>query len=542
MKHAIAVVLVFIVFAVPARPQDLTTVAERSGYTETSNNADVLEFLSALAAESNKVILTTIGTTAGGNQIPMLIVGNPAPATPADLINGNRIAVYIQANIHAGEVEGKEATMMLARDIAGGKYSDLLDHLVLLIVPDYNADGNDKIRPENRAHQGGPEKGVGERANGMNLDLNRDWMKLESPEARAVVGQVLNRWNPVLLVDCHTTNGSFHTETMTWSPQLHPSSDKQVMDYTINTLLPTAAATLKEEFGYDSIPYGNFRDRNNPSLGWSTFGHEPRYTTNYMGLRNRLSVLLETYAYADFKDRVQSTYGMLVGLLKQCAADAAGIRSLVASADERAYAREHGRDSANDELAVEVKLEAYDEPITVKSFEFEKFVGENGRERLRPTKTRKDYVLPYFAKFVPTRTVQLPAYYALLPGNRDIADKLKQHGIAVEQLQKEVTIKAERFYVSELNSAENIFQGHRFTSVKGEWKEEEVSLPAGSIVVSTAQPLGMLAACLLEPESDDGLTTWNFFDRELTRQWGRGYLPHPVLRITDSAPLPAHLY
>lgn len=542
MKRTIVIVLTIFLFVVTVQAQELATVAERSGYTETSNNADVLDFLRALAASSSKVKLTTIGTSAGGNQIPLMIVGDPAPATPAELINGNRIAVYIQANIHAGEVEGKEATMMLARDIVGSKYPGLLDNLVLLIVPNYNADGNDQIRPENRSHQGGPEKGVGERANGMNLDLNRDWMKLESPEARAVVGQVLNRWNPVLLVDCHTTNGSIHLETMTWSPQLHPSGDAQVMDYTIKKLLPAAAATLKEKFGYDSIPYGNFRDRSDPSQGWSTFGHEPRYTTNYMGLRNRLSVLLETYAYAEFKDRVMSTYGMLVGLLKQCASDAAGIRSLVAKADARAYARAQGGDAASDTLAVEVKLEAYDEPITVKSFEFEHFVDDNGRERLRPTETRKDYVLPYFAKFVPTRTVPLPAWYVLQPGDRDIAKKLEQHGITVERLQKEVAVRAKRFYVTEMNSAENIFQGHRFTAVKGEWREEEVTLPAGSIAVNTAQPLGMLAACLLEPESDDGLTTWNFFDRKLTRQWGRGFLPHPVLCIDDQMPLPTCLY
>lgn len=538
MNRLLSVFMLLLLPLAAVADDSLLTVAEKSGYRATMTNADVAAFCARLAAMSDKVRLTSLGTTAGGVDIPLLILGDPAPAGPAEMINDPRLVIYIQANIHAGEVEGKEGMLMLARDILAGKYPGILDHLVVLIVPNFNADGNDRIHPDNRAYQGGPEEGVGLRPNADNLDLNRDWIKLEAPETSAVVA-LLNAWDPVLLVDCHTTDGSLHEEVMTWAPQMHPSGDQAVLAYTRDSLIPAATAHIKQVYNYDTTPYGNFMDRNDPAKGWETFGHETRYTTNYMGMRNRLSVLLEAYAYATFKDRIQSTYGMVLGMLRHCAADRTEIQALITAADRRAAARAKALDPARDSLAVAVEMVAYDEPVLIRGYEGAEVVTDDkGRRKMIPKGKRIDWKIPFFGTFKVNRAVALPAAYAVPPGFRKALDKVRQHGVAVETLTEPLTLTIQRFYPTEMKSAEHLFQGHRFTSLAGAWKDEEVTLPAGTSIVRTGQPLGMLAAVLLEPESDDGLTAWNHFDAALAQQWGGRLMPHPVLRIMAPRPLP----
>lgn len=521
--------------------EELPTRAEASEYRETSRSADVLAFCRELAARSADARLAYIGRSAGGQPIPMLILGRPAPASPAELLRDERLCVCIQANIHAGEVEGKEAALALARDIVLGGRGALLERLVILVVPNLNPDGNDRVSTENRSYQGGPEGGVGLRANAQGLDINRDWIKLETPEAHAIV-RLLNLWDPALLVDCHTTNGSPHREPLTYAPPQNPSGDPDVLLYARETLLADADARLLSRFGYESIPYGTFVDWLDPSRGWRTFGHQPRYTTNYVGLRNRLAVLIETYAFADFRTRVRSTYGFLAALLEHCAENSATISQLVEGADRRAYARAEAPapapDPQRDSIAVEVELRPLPEPLEILGYEMEPYTDERGRARAWATEREVTYSLPYFGDFVPLRTVRMPAAYFLDPGMEDVVGKLRHHGIAVERLTRDAELALQRFRVDELESAEAIYQGHISTSIRGEWEEVEETLPAGTWVVRTAQPLGSLAAYMLEPESDDGLLYWNFFDRYLTRQWGGGLNPYPVTRAMRQQHLP----
>jgi dipeptidyl-peptidase-4 len=521
-----------------ANADELLTIAEKSNFTATASSDDVLVFAKALASQSNMVHFTTIGKSAGRRDIPLLIIGKPAPTSAAEMINDPRQVIYIQANIHGGEVEGKEAVLMLARDIASGKITGLLDDLVILIVPNYNSDGNDHIDPQNRSYQGGPENGVGLRTNDLNMDLNRDWMKLESSEAQAVAGKILNLWDPVMLIDCHTTDGSLHLEPMTLSPQLHPSGDAALMDYAWNDMLPAAQKVLKDDFGYDSIFYGGFRSRDDGSRYWETFGHHPRYTTNYIGLRNRIGMLLETYAYADFKDRVMSSYGILVGLLKEAAKDKDQIAAMILAADRAASNRANGLDAEKDALAVAVELKARPDKVLIKTWESaERYTDENGKRGIRPVGERVDVEVEYFAQFEPTKFATLPTYYALPAHETRVIEKLRQHGIRVEKVLEATGLDAQQFQISEIVPAKSLYQGHQNLTISGEWKETFANIESGWYLVSTAQPLGMLAASLLDPESDDGLTVWNYFDREIIGSWGRGSKPHPVLKLWTSQPI-----
>ena len=165
------------------------TVAESSGFTATSRLEDVTSFVRELQRLSPLVRVETLCTSVEGHTVPMLVVGKPAPVSPGDLRGDGRAVLYFQANIHGGEVEGKDALLMLVRDIVLGRTPKYLDKLVLLVVPVFNADGNERISPSNRAAQNGPDQGVGTRYNGQNLDLNRDGIKIESPEVAGARGR-----------------------------------------------------------------------------------------------------------------------------------------------------------------------------------------------------------------------------------------------------------------------------------------------------------------------------------------------------------------
>lgn len=522
--------LLSLFFCLSANGQQPLTIAEKSKFTRTSLYSEVMDFISALQQQSPYIRVETIAVSTEGREIPLMILGKPAPSSPLELLYDKRKVVYIQANIHAGEVEGKEAALMLARDILLGDKSFLLDNLIILIAPIYNADGNEKISTEHRTNQVGPEQGVGVRYNGQNLDLNRDAMKLESPEDQGLVANVLMRWNPLLLVDCHTTNGSPHKEPVTYSWPLNPNGDMKIIEYMRDQFLPQVQKQLKEKYNVLSIPYGNFADYKNLEKGWTTFSHLPRYVTNYIGLRNRMSILDENYSGADYKTRVTSCYYFLLSILDYVQAHASTIEKLTAEADQRTVLRGFNP-SSSEGFAVEVDQNSLKEPVAILSWELEAHLTPEGWPQLEKKDKEKTYILPYFADFKAKKTIPYPRGYFIYPPIAEVVDKLLQHGIVVEMLTEEIDVEVETFYIDEIKAPERAYQGHHLNTIKGTYEKERISFPSGTIFVGTDQPLGNLAAYLLEAEGDDGLLVWNFFDRYIIPQWGSSKIKYPVHRL-----------
>jgi hypothetical protein len=511
------------------------TTAERTRFAETSRHADVLAFIAELQRLSPKVRVEPMAVTAEGRPLPLVIVGDPVPASPEDLRGDDRAVVYIQANIHAGEVEGKEAAQMLARDLALGRtQTRYLDRLVLLIVPNFNPDGNERISTANRTNQVGPTGGVGERYNGQNLDLNRDGMKLETPEVRGLV-RVLNRWDPVFFLDSHTHNGSYHQEPVTWVWGLNPNGDPAILSYMEETMLPAVTARMRDAYGTLTIPHGDFVDPTDPAKGWVPMEPQPRYLSNYVGLRNRFSVLNEQYPYVDFETRVRGAYHLFLAFLDHLYEHRDAMVRMVRAADRRALAMGRSPGDA-DAFALTSEAGPIAEGLTIQGYEMEVTDLGNGRRRVRPTERTRTYTdVPYLAHFAPTRTVAYPRGYLVTVADERVLDNLLAHGLTVERLTAPATARVEVFTVTAVDGARRLNQGHYTTAVQGTCAAEERTFPAGTLLIRTAQPLGPLAAALLEPESDDGLTTWNLFDRHLAAQWGTRALPHPVVRVLEDA-------
>ena len=209
---------------------DIRTRAEITDFAETSTAAEVTRVIDALRAASPLVRVQSFGTTEEGRDMPLLVLSDPAVETPEAAHALARPVVFVMANIHAGEVEGKEASLILARRLLTGDLKAMLKRVVVLIAPNYNADGNELIDVQHRTAQNGPVGGVGTRENAKKLDLNRDFMKLESAEARALV-TLLHRWDPHVAMDLHTTNGSYHGYHLTYAPALNPNTDPRLIAF-----------------------------------------------------------------------------------------------------------------------------------------------------------------------------------------------------------------------------------------------------------------------------------------------------------------------
>ena len=270
--------------------------------------------------------------------LPLLILSRPNVATPEEARTLRRPIVYVQGNIHAGEVEGKEALLALVRDLANSS-DNVLDSIVLIVVPIYNADGNERWAPQavNRTEQNGPES-VGQRPNAKMLDLNRDYVKAEAPETRASLA-AFEKWNPDVFVDLHTTDGSFHGYALTYAPSLNPAAF-DAGSYTMDSLLPELRRRMQARDGFAVFDYGNFdtqyeeRDISDTvKSGWYSYDHRPRFGTNYFGLRQRVSILSEAYSHDPFERRVKSTYAFVHEILSLVAERGARIRAIEAAAD-----------------------------------------------------------------------------------------------------------------------------------------------------------------------------------------------------------------
>jgi hypothetical protein len=509
---------------------EILTRAEKSDYKSTSDYKDVIDFIDQLKGTSDYLRVETIAKSSEGRDIPLLVIGKPVPGSPSDLINDRRVVIYIQANIHAGEVEGKEATLMFARDILKAGNLSMLDHVVLLICPIFNADGNEKISTLNRTDQNGPVNGVGVRYNGQFLDLNRDAMKAESPEVRGLLANVFNRWDPAVFMDCHTTNGSYHVEPVTFTWMVNPAGDTSLISYLRDIMMPEISKTLLNRYKVENCFYGEFFDMLAPQKGWVMDASEPRYMVNYYGLRNRLSILNENYIYADFKTRVLGCYNLIHSLLDYAASHCDELKTITRAADSRTVSR--GINSAaSDSFAIDYRVRPVTKKVTIKTYEAEFVSVSDGWKEYKKSDRQITVSVPYYIDYYPVRNVKFPFAYILAVNDKEIAELLMTHGILIEKLSEKTKIQVESFEISDLEPVRRLNQGHYTNIITGKYINDTIDFPEGTFIIRMSQPLANVAAYLLEPESNDGLLKWNFLDKYLVPQWGKKFNPYPVCKI-----------
>ncbi len=581
------VVLVAVLMSVVLNPLDAQqTRAERSKYLETSTYQDVISFIDSLQLRGARIHVGSIGISTEGRKIPYIIASRPLVNTPQEAKRLGRPIVYIQGNIHAGEVEGKEALQAMLRDLVFDPRKNVLDSIVLVMVPIYNTDGNEVFKSQlvNRGSQNGPEM-VGQRPNGQQLDLNRDYVKAETPETRGSLA-MFNAWDPDLFVDLHTTDGSFHGYALTYSPSLHPAAAIAGGTfggaYVRDSMLPVIRERMRSREHYQIFDYGNFSGDEGPRAGpgekrgWSSYEHKPRYGTNYYGVRGRLSILSEAYSHDPFDRRVKSTYAFVSEVLSLTAERSHAVLALTRGSDA---ALESGRigqvpiramltKSPLMKMVIEEPLEQTADAKVAAASTAAAAASNGGRGGRGGAGGRPPCAWPLTQPGVPcgmqrsgkfvttsmpvkdrfdaTLSVKLPAAYLIRASTPDsVIAKLRMHGLAVERFDVRLDMPGEVFQVdSAVPAGRSAFQGHNEMRVEGAWVHTDHIVMAEGFVVRTSQPLGVLSALLLEPQSDDGFATWNLFDVPLaaavhaTDASGKQF---PVYRVTGPVTVPTRL-
>ena len=476
------------------------TRAEATSYQETSLHAHVMEFIAGLAARSDpRLAVSSFGESPGGRDLPLCVLSAHGIRTPEESRRRGLPVVMIINGIHAGEVEGKESSMMLMRDLLDGKGADLLGALTLVVVPLFNPDGNDAVDPANRRldlakleGQIGPAK-VGTRVNASGINLNRDYLRQAAPEMRLLQSRVAQVWQPELTIDCHATNGSVHRYAMTYDvPHTVATGREEPIAYMRSKMMPAVTRALAGEHQLLAGWYGNFvederaldarRDADPAAAtteGWMTYTHHPRFGSNYRGLTSRLDLLLECYSYLPFADRVRTTYACLLEALRYTAGHANEIVELVAASR-----------TPRDRMAIRYRLDAFDEPIEVPTRTPRTLDGAPSVAQLR-----------YFGKFVGRSVIDRPPAYLV---DAAVGAHLARHGLTVEPAPAE--LDAEVATVAEIASegGRKILESAAVGDLRVEWRRGARKVPAGSQLVRTDQPLAAIAVYLCEPESDDG--------------------------------------
>lgn len=503
------------------------TRAEASNHLETSRYADVLAFLEQLAHASPEIRLTSYGYSYEGRSLPLVVVGAPE-ASPAAVHATGKTRIFVQANIHAGEVEGKEAALMLLRALARGEHRDWLDEVVLLVAPIYNADGNERVRVDQRGAQHGPLGGMGQRHNAQDLDLNRDCVKLESPEARSMA-RLMSEYAPHVALDLHTTNGSAHGYPLTYDiaggPNVHAGLTRLLRE----ELLPDVTAAIRAEDGREIFWYGGPTRGENPAWSNDSDLYRPRYTHTYFGLRNSLGILSEAYSYATFEERIHFTYRFVEEIVDWVAANGARVRALKAEAD--------AEDLVGRELAVSCDLvrtsDAAEILLSDLVEERNPYVPDRPLRRLVPGRERR-VTMPHLGTLAARETARVPRAYVFpapeTQGERrlraTVLDRLEAHGIRYTLTSSATSVAGERFRLSANTAAEEAYQGaHRARTLAGAWEAHAAPLAAGALVVPLDQPLARLVFLFLEPRSDDGFATWNLLDGVLASEPAPEFFP-----------------
>ena len=519
MKSIFSVVFFLFVFSLSAQikttfPVSLLLVPEKTNFEKTSTYADVMSFLNAIKQLSPYISLHTIGKSTQGMDIPMAVLANPMISNADQAKASGKPVIYIQANIHAGEVEGKEVAMMLMRDILLGDKMDLLKNQIIIFVPIYNVDGNEKMEKGLRASQENSPLETGTRENGQGLDLNRDGVKMEAPETKGMITNVLNLWDPQLTVDLHTTNGTWHGYSLTWAPGYLSSGESGPYNYLNEVMLPLITKNAKEKYDLNMGPFGDFSTREGwPLKNFYTYNHHPRYIINQIGLRNRMSILSESFAHERFYQRIHSTYHFVYEILNHCNNHSEEIVKINKQAEWSAIEKVKNQ-AGTLKKGVRFKMVPTEKPLQrFRTYDYEKFLKEDGTTTLLRTGKIVYYDnITYFAAFKDTVSALLPRGYIIPAGLDTIVEILRKQGVKVTTLEKNQRFSGESFFIEKWNKSPRKFEGHYMVSVEGTFNARDILAKKGDFIVDMAQPLANLIFYMLEPQSDDGLVSWNFFD------------------------------
>lgn len=495
----------------------LTTVAEESGFRRTGRTDEVTRLCAAFAAAWPRAVRNLeFGRSAEGRPMRALLACRTDP---------RRVPVLLlQAGIHPGESDGKDAGFIALREILGETAAPgVLERLGVLFVPAFNVDGHERFGRWNRPNQNGPEE-MGWRTTAQNLNLNRDYTKADAPEMRALL-KLIREWDPLVCADLHVTDGADFQPDI--SLQAEPVNQGDAHLYASGRELRDALIAKVARSGSMPLPfYPDFAEPDDPASGFLLTVYSPRFSTGYFPQRNRFTVLVETHSWKDYATRVRVTRNTIIGLAELVAAHGAQWREETRLADAAA-ARLGGADVVLDYSSGwrEGAAGARADLVGASGSHMLDFPGYAYTRDLSPIsgepvtvydpKTPQVWHVPYRDQVLPSLVVKAPLGGYVLPPAwaSEIGARLAFHGIQCEPMQaSRTTVHVEAYRASAVHCAAAPFEGRMRATLTGSWQRETQDVAAGGLFVPIAQPLARLVMHLLEPEAPDSFAAWGFFN------------------------------
>ena len=484
-----------------AKPDDKwITVAENTGFHSTATYTQTVAYLRQLSLTVPELRMVSIGRSPEGRDIWMVVASRDRLFTPETLHRSPRPTVLVQAGIHAGEIDGKDAGMMLLREITLGRWRALLDRANLLFVPIFNVDGHERISAYSRINQRGPDN-AGWRTNARNLNLNRDYSKLDTAEMRAMVA-VLDQWKPDLYIDTHVTDGTDYQYDVTFGWNDSSGYSPQGTRWLRTTLAPQLNAALRN-MGHIPGPLIN----DDLAQGLTIVNLPPRFSNGYGDVRHIPSILVETHSLKPYEQRVLGTLVLLQTALLTAGEEGLALKRAVVSDSESRMSpvpfawRVPKGNGGTPEIMEMLLIESRTSPSTISGTNKVEYLGKPVTAR------RAVYRQTEVAASVPrAKAYWIPAAWS------DIADRLKMHGIAVERTMdsREVDVDMNRLNDPKFEAVP--FEGRDRVTATPAIEHRKERFVAGSFRVTTDQPLGDLVTVLLEPASEDSFLQWGFFN------------------------------
>ncbi|MFT3745946.1 MAG: M14 family metallopeptidase [Pyrinomonadaceae bacterium] len=509
-------------------PPEWQTKAESTDYKQTWRYDETIAYAKRLDKASNLISYQSIGKSGEGRDIPLLIAAKDNAFSPKWAKKTGRPIVFIQAGIHAGEIDGKDAGLALFRDIAITKTRiDLLNDAIIIFIPIYNVDGHENFNPYMRINQNGPDE-MGFRGNANNLNLNRDYMKADEPETRAWL-KLWNEWKPDLFIDCHVTDGAEFQYNLTYEyahfQEVSPAIKAWMDEHFDGNVVPQV-----EKEGNLMTHYVEFAGREVTS-GVATFIATPRFATGYTPLRDRAGLLIETHVYKPYKSRVRGTYDILRYTIEEVAKSRSSLFVANITADTQTV--ERGK-TYDEKRQFPLKLGVTDKATQINfkgtEYKLEDSTISNSKRIVYGT-APLNITIPKFDEGKVTASVAPPLAYIIPPQYKDVIDVINAHGIKYDVLKKPAIVEVESYKLTEPKWSPTSFENRITLNAKQTAYTENRTFAAGSIIVRLDQEAAAVAIHLLEPNGPDSFVYWGFFNSIFEqKEYGESYILEKLAR------------
>lgn len=532
MKKLMLFILAALLLVACKKEVDLTTTFEQSNFTQTDDYEGTVTYAKLLAKHFDQVNYMVLGQSAQGRDIPMLIVDEDGLTNVKKMRKKGKNIILVEACIHPGEPNGKDAGFMLIRDMLADSVNvDLLKHFSLLFIPVVNPDGLADFSPFNRINQNGPEK-MGWRVTAQGLNLNRDFTKLDSPELRAFVA-MFNEWQPDMFFDTHATDGADYQYVTTYSIEDFDNYDPSISQWMSEVWEPKIVPAMARH-DMPITRYIQFHPWGDPTAALYDESFSAMFSESYATARNCPGILIETHMLKPYKDRVFSTYNMIIETMKI-------IRNHKESFNE-ALAKAKDNDLQLTELPINMQPSTDTTWVDFLGYEYDTVQSEvsgGWYYAYDPTKPETRRTVKYRSD-VPKKILQVPQEYIIPVQYDQVIDIVKAHGFEVEELRKEKTMTVNTYRFKNVRFSSSAYEGRcRVAQFDVEEIAKETTFPKGSVTVKTHQNGVRLLMNLLEPEMQGSLFEWGFFNTCLQRvEYFEMYKMEPMARqMIEADPL-----